>query len=223
MRRDVSRARGAGGSLRMGVIVLAGMIAGTLAVPAAAQPIPVELTVTKDYTTTNLVVSRMFTPASPFGFFHLSTIEMVHEDESQNGMAIQNLVFLQLPREFRVTGGAFISERGFSPTVGMQYIKAGRDLFLLVAPRMNIESEPSYSVFSIVRYRPQITPATRLYLGAQLLNSFSTDRHLRSYQWLRVGLEVKGTQFGLAVNLDQEGPTRHFSHGLGAFVRREIF
>lgn len=209
-------------ALRARCVVVLAMI-GVGVAPATAQPIPVELTVTEDYATTNLVVSRMFTPTSRLGFFHLSTIEMVYEDESQNGMAIQNLMFVQLPREFRVTGGAFVSERGFSPTAGMQYIKAGRDLFVLLAPRVNIESDPSYSVFSIVRYRPQITPTTRLYLGAQLLNTFSAERHLRSYQWLRFGLEVKGTQFGLAVNLDQEGPARHFSHGLGAFVRREIF
>lgn len=192
------------------------------AVRADAQPIPVELTLGHDYATTNLVVSRPFTPTSPIGFFHLSTLQFGYDSDAETDMAIQNLLFLELPRDVRITGGAFHTQRGFSPTAGVQYIKASRDLFVLIAPRVNIESDPSYSIFSIVRYRPQLTPGTRLYVAGQLLNAFSPDRHIRSYQWLRLGLEMKGTQFGLAINLDQEGPARAFDSNLGVFVRREI-
>ncbi len=205
--------------------VLLSSLIGVLvcAAPALAQPIPIEVTVGDDYASTNLVVSRPFTPTSRLGFFHLSTLEMDYEDESQNGIAIQNLAFLELGRGFRVTGGAFHSERGFSPTAGMQYVRAGRNLFLLVAPRVNIESNRSYSVFSIVRYRPQLTTNVRLYAAGQLLNSFNAERHLRSYQWLRLGVEIKGTQFGLAVNLDEDGPDPDLAYNIGMFVRREIF
>lgn len=193
------------------------------AAPAVAQPIPIEVTVGDDYASTNLVVSRPFTPTSRLGFFHLSTLEMDYEDESRNGIAIQNLAFLELGGGLRVTGGAFHSERGFSPTAGLQYIRPGRNLFVLVSPRVNIESDPSYSVFSIVRYRPQLTTNVRLYAAAQLLNSFNAERHLRSYQWLRLGVEVKGTQFGLAVNLDEDGPDPELAFNVGMFVRRDIF
>jgi hypothetical protein len=69
----------------------------------------------------------------------------------------------------------------------MQYVKAGRALFILVSPRINIDSDPLFSVFSIVRYRPDIAGNTKLYLGMRLLNIFDPDRHIKSYQWLRAG------------------------------------
>jgi hypothetical protein len=34
---------------------------------------------------------------------------------------------------------------------------------------------------------------------------------------------VKGTQFGPAVNLDEDGPDPHLAYNVGMFVRREIF
>lgn len=191
--------------------------------PARAQPIPVEVAAGQTYATTNLVLSKNLSPTSRLGFFHLSTIGIEYDDSDHNDLAIQNLGFVELARGFRVTGGAFHSERGFSPTVGMQYVRPGSDLFLLFSPRVNVESDPSYSIFSIVRYKPRLTEHVRLYLGAQLLNTFDGDRHIRSYQWLRVGLEVAGTQFGVAVNLDESGPHPALEWNVGLFVRRELF
>ncbi len=193
--------------------------------PAAAyaQPIPVELAVGNRYATTNLVVSKPFTETSRLGYFHLSTIGIDYEDTATNDLAIQNLLFYEVVDGFRVTGGAFHTERGFSPTVGMQYVRAGKDLFLLVAPRVNVDSDPSYSIFSIVRYKPRLTESTRLYLGAQLLNTFDASRHVKSYQWVRIGVEIKGTQFGLALNFDENGPHPSVAYNFGFFVRREIF
>lgn len=189
-----------------------------------AQPIPVELTITDDYATTNMVVSKTFSPTSPLGFFHLSTIEIDYDDTSTTNFALQNQIFAELPGGLlRFTGGAFHSERGFNPTAGAQIIKATGNAFVLVAPRVNFGSSQSYSVFSLVRYRPQIHEGVRLYLGAQLLNTFSAERHLRSYQWLRAGLEVKGTQFGLALNFDEDGPDPRVVTSVGVFVRRELF
>jgi hypothetical protein len=190
---------------------------------AYAQAIPVELGIGHRYATTNLVVSKPFSETSRLGYFHLSTIGIDYDETDANDLAIQNLIFLQLPGSLRLAGGAFHTERGFSPTLGLQYVKGGRDLFLLVAPRVNIDSEPSYSIFSIVRYKPRLTETARLYLGAQLLNTFDARRHIKSYQWFRIGLEIRGTQFGLALNLDEEGPNPGVDVGLGFFVRREVF
>lgn len=189
---------------------------------ADAQPIPIELTLGRDGITTNLVVSRPFTKTSPIGFFHLSTLQFGYERDTETDMAIQNVLFAELGGGFRAIGGVFNTQRGFSPTAGLQFIKANRDLFLLVAPRVNIGSDPSYSIFSIVRYRPPITSRLRLYAAGQLLNTFDADQHIRSYQWLRIGLELKGTQVGFALNFDQRGPRRTASVDPGVFIRREI-
>jgi hypothetical protein len=195
----------------------------TAGAPSHAQTIPAEIGIGHHYATTNLVVSKPLSKTSRLGYFHLSTIGIDYDDTDANDLAIQNLLFVRLPGSLRLAGGAFHSERGFSPTLGVQYVRGGRDLFVLVAPRVNVESDPSYSVFSIVRYKPSLTESTRLYLGAQLLNTFDARRHIKSYQWLRVGLEIRGTQFGLAFNLDEDGPDPGVELGVGVFVRREIF
>jgi hypothetical protein len=94
---------------------------------------------------------------------------------------------------------------------------------VLVSPRVNLESDPSYSVFSILRYAPASGWASGLYLSLQALNTFDSDRHIKSYQWLRLGVDVGGTQLGLGVNLDEEGSSPDLQTSVGLFVRRELF
>ena len=50
----------------------------------------------------------------------------------------------------------------------------------LISPRVNIESDPSFGIFSIVRYKPDIAGNARLYLSAQWLNTFDTSDHIKS-------------------------------------------
>jgi hypothetical protein len=125
------------------VLALHSLVGAAWATP---QPIPVELTLGRDSITTNLVVSRPFTSTSPLGFFHLSTLQFDYERDAQTEMAIQNVFFVELAGGLRAIGGAFNSERGFNPTAGLQYIKGNRDLFLVISPRVNFATEPSYSV-----------------------------------------------------------------------------
>jgi hypothetical protein len=40
---------------------------------------------------------------------------------------------------------------------------------------------------------------------------------------MRLGLEVKGFQFGLAANLDEYGPDPSVESNFGLFLRKEIF
>ncbi len=200
------------------------LLAGVVLSPKSAQSqaIPIELAAGFRYATANLVVSKGFTETSKFGFFHQSTLSVDYDDEQEDDLAMQQLLFFEPLSGFRLTGGAFYGGPGFSPTAGMQYVNAGRAFLLLISPRVNIESDPSFSVFSIVRYKPAVTRNARLYLGMQLLNTFDTSNHIKSYQWLRVGLDLEGTQFGIAVNFDEFGPHPDLEVSAGLFIRREI-
>ena len=40
---------------------------------------------------------------------------------------------------------------------------------------------------------------------------------------MRLGLEAKGLQFGLAFNLDEFGPDPSVDTSFGVFIRKEIF
>jgi hypothetical protein len=187
-----------------------------------AQATPLELMAGGRYATINLVMSRSLADGSRWGLFHQSTITADYDDEDQNDLGLQQLLLFEPLRGFRLTGGAFYGRAGLNGTAGMQYVNAGRALFLLLSPRVNIESDPSFSVFTIVRYRSAVTEKAGLYLGLQALNTFDLDSHIKSYQWLRFGLDLKGTQGGVAVNLDESGPHPDLQVSVGLFVRREI-
>lgn len=202
------------------VLALAGLVMWVHA--AAAQPIPGELSATHRYASFNLVVSKKLAAGSPFGFFHQSTLSADYDDETQDDIAVQDLLFFEPVNGFRLTAGGFYGKPGFSPTAGIQYQHAGRTHFVLLSPRINLESNPSFSIFSLARYQPALTETTRLYLAVQALNTFEPDRHIKSYQWLRAGLDIAGTQFGLAAHLDEFGPNPTVQLSLGLFVRREI-
>lgn len=75
----------------------------------------------------------------------------------------------------------------------------------------------------ILQYKAEINDRVRLFTRIQLLNLFDAGGNIKSYQWMRLGLEVKGIQFGLAVNLDEYGPNPSVESNLGVFIRKEIF
>jgi hypothetical protein len=189
-----------------------------------SQPVPVEFMLGNRYSTINVVLSKPFTENSRLGFFHLNTLTMNFSDRNKNDLALQNLVFYEFLNNFRITGGAFYGTYpGFSPTLGMQYINPGRKWFILISPRINIEADPTYNLFSIIRYKTDINSSIKLYTSLQALNILDGESHIKSYQWLRLGLEIKGTQFGLSANFDEFGPRPKLESSFGLFIRREIF
>ncbi|MBN1790982.1 MAG: hypothetical protein JW830_10835 [Bacteroidales bacterium] len=202
------------------LVVFAGLL---LCVHTAySQPIPVELMAGHHYASVNVVVSKNFTETSRLGFFHLNTITMDYDEKGNHDFTLQDLLFYEPIKNIRITGGAAYGKFGFRPTAGMQYVKTGKVLFILISPRINIDSEPTYNFFSIVRYKPSLTENTKLYFGIQLLNVFDANEHIKSYQWLRAGMEIKGIQFGLAAGLDEIGPQPDVQSNLGLFIRYEI-
>ena len=190
----------------------------------SSAPVPVELMIGDEYSSAVLVLSKPFAPKSRWGVFHENTLRAFYDESRDGDVAAQTLLTFAPGAGFRVTAGAFYGTApGVSPTAGVQYVKPGKRWFVLVAPRVNLESDVSYSIFSILRYTRGAEGRPRLYIALQALNAFDAQRHIRSYQWTRIGADVRGTQFGLAVNLDEAGPNPRVNASAGVFVRREAF
>lgn len=191
--------------------------------PVKSQPIPVELMLGHNYGVIDLSFSKNFTQTSRFGFFHMNTVEFNYTDEARNSFILQDVVYAEIVDNVRIAIGAAYSKGGFSPTVGVQYIYSGEKLIFLCAPRINIENTPSYNIITILQYKPDINDRVKLFTRFKMLNLFDTGGNIKSYQWLRLGLEMKGIQFGMAANFDEYGPSPSVNTNVGMFVRKEIF
>jgi hypothetical protein len=188
-----------------------------------AQPIPVELMTGNKYGTVNLAFNRNFSQTSRFGFFHMNTVQFDYKEKAKNSFILQDLATYEIIKNLRVTGGVAYSPGGFDPTAGIQYVYSGKKFLFLWSPRVNIESNPSYDIMTILQYKPEINDRVKLFTRIQFLNLFNSEGNMKSYQWMRVGLEIKGIQFGFAANLDENGPNPAVESNFGVFLRKEIF
>jgi hypothetical protein len=195
----------------------------TTGILAEAQPIPIELMMGLKYGSVNLAFNRNFSQTSRLGFFHMNTVQFDFRDANKNSFIIQDLIYVETFKNLRVAGGVAYSKGGFDPTAGLQYVYSGKKFLFLCAPRINIESNPSYDIMTILQYKPDINEKVKLFTRLQLLNLFDSGGNIRSYQWIRLGLEVKGVQFGLAANLDEYGAHPSIESNFGIFIRKEIF
>ena len=190
---------------------------------AKAQPIPVELMMGDKYGTVNLTFSKSLKPNSKLGFFHMNTVQFDYKEEYKNSFILQDLLYYEAVKNFHLAGGVVFSKAGFNTTAGIQYVYAGSKTFFLFAPRINLESNPSYDFMTILQFKPQLNDRVKLFTRVQLLNLFNDGGNIKSYQWLRLGLEVKGIQFGLAADFDEYGPHPSVESNVGLFIRKEIF
>ena len=188
-----------------------------------SQPIPVELMVGNKFTSLDVTFTKPFKENSKLGFFHMNTIQADYDDKNKNSFVLQDLVFYEVIKNFKIVAGAFYGKPGFNTTAGFQYSINSKKVFFLFAPRVNIIEEPSYDFMTIFQYKTPLNEKVKLYTRLKLLNVFDANEHIRSYQWLRLGVDLSGTQFGLALDLDEYGPDPSVEYNFGLFVRREIF
>jgi hypothetical protein len=168
-------------------------------------------------------LTKKFSAASKWGFFHMNTIQAFYDRTERNSFIIQDLLFFEAFRNFRLAGGAFYGKPGFNPTVGFQYNPVGKKTVFLFAPRINITGEPSFDFMTIFQYKTPINSKLQFFGRFKMLNLFDAKAHIKSYQWVRIGLEVAKFQFGLAANIDEMGPVPNVESNFGVFVRKEIF
>lgn len=187
-----------------------------------AQPIPIELMFGNDYGAFELAFSKNMGKDSKLGFFHMNSLEFGYDGE-YSSIILQDLLYIETLKNFRLAGGLAYTPGGFNPTVGLQYIFTNQKLFFLCAPRINIKSDYSYDIMNIIQYIVPLNEKLKLFTRAKFLNVFDLNGNIKSYQWFRLGLESKGIQFGLAFNLDERGPDPSLSTNWGAFIRKEIF
>jgi len=146
----------------------------------------------------------------------------VDEDENTNLFTGAYLNYTT-PTGFGGTVVGRISTLGAGADAGIHFFKAKASFMLYALASVEISSVFAYSWFSIFRYTPKLNSSWRLYSSFELFSNFNTDGHVASVQRIRAGLERKGYQFGLALNLsgfDQDYRTTDANPGI--FIRKQF-
>ncbi|WP_319590059.1 hypothetical protein [uncultured Draconibacterium sp.] len=189
----------------------------------SAQPIPVELMLGNNYGSINITFTKKFSPESRFGVFHLNSLEFDYDDEYKNSIILKDLLFVETVKNLKVAAGAIYTDGGMAAQAGLIYSLKTDKFFVLCNPGINIESDPVYDIMTIFQFTPKINDQLHLHASARCLNVFTADSNLKSYQWMRIGLEKKGWTYGLAFNLDEHGPNPSVETNFGVFVQKDIF
>ncbi len=186
------------------------------------QTMPVELMMGNNYGSVNFLTIRNFSPNSRLGLFNNNTIRFDYKDAGKNSFSLQDLLYVKIFKNLRVAGGVLCNSGGVMPTAGLQYVYSSKKLLFLIVPQVRINKNPSYSLLTILQYKQEINDRIKLVGRVQLNNTFNAAGNIRSSQWMRIGMEVKGTQFGLAVNLDEKGPDPSVENNIGIYLKKDI-
>ena len=199
-----------------GILLLASLI-------SFSQNIPVEVVLSdKDYRYQHFFFKEL-APESRFGFFHTSSMYFFYDEKRKTEMMSQSYLTLDINRSITVLGGTFYANvPGFKASGALQYKYVKDNLFVLVAPRIDLWKDPSYELFTLAEYRPPISKRLSLYTRVQTMSNFSQARHNRSYQNVRLGVGNKYTQAGLALNYDQYGSEVSTVMSMGVFLRHSL-
>ncbi len=116
-----------------------------------------------------------------------------------------------------------IATAGAGADAGIHYFKASSSFLIYALASIELADELSYSWFSIMRFTPELNTNWRLYSSLELFSNFNKEGHRASVQRIRLGLDRKGYQFGLAINL--AGLSKSYEiidDNLGIFIRKQF-
>ncbi len=116
-----------------------------------------------------------------------------------------------------------INNIGFDLDVGIHFYKQKKNFSIFVLPSVSLTSRGVYSWFSIFRFRPQLNEYWKWYTSLELFSAFDKSTHVASTQRIRIGLDFKTFQFGLAMNVTKFGEKwKKVNDNYGVFLRKEF-
>jgi hypothetical protein len=190
------------------------------------KPIPIELVLGNNRMALQSIINKNLPESKRFSFFSVTNFESEYSNNS-NGLDFINnsQISFEIYKGIGISAGVNINKvTGLSPTLGIQYVFANSKWLFVVTPTLIFTTGNTGSLFSLLEYKPNLTEKLKLYSRVQGLynHNIKFSTHERSYLQLRIGLEYKKYQFGLAGNLDYFGPSRFFKDNYGLFVRANL-
>ena len=114
---------------------------------------------------------------------------------------------------------------GVSPKAGFQYAHISKNMTIFTWLICETLKKPDLDYFLLFRYTPRLTEKVNLFTQVESVNAFptvSTD-NLSFTQRLRLGLSIKGYQFGAGADFNQTGYNTYTKiYNVGGFIRHEF-
>jgi hypothetical protein len=158
--------------------------------------------------------------SSRLGFLNTSSLQYFIR-ESNTELMTQSYLTYKLHSHIKLGLGSFYaSQPGFKPSFNLQYAATRKNWSLFLIPRVDVWRKASYDLFLLYEYKPAISKDLKFYLRVQAMSNYRRLIHNRSYQLLRVGLQRKNIQFGIAANYDAYGEDMKYRAHYGLFIRK---
>lgn len=167
-------------------------------------------------------------PGSRFGWQHIATLLKRHNTKAGKGdlpdeLMNQGYLTVRLHPLLSLKGGLFYTNAGgYQPSMGIQFFFHNKNCVVVVAPRAGFEKKGAYELFTMMEYTPPVSKSLKLYIRLQAMSNASRESHNRSYQLVRVGVDMKGFQAGGGLTLDEYGTSGKVHSNAGLFVRRSF-
>lgn len=191
-----------------------------------AQLGPIELMAGNKYIHYQHSIGQPLKTGSRFGWQHIATLIKRYNVNAERGgmpdeLMNQGYLTFRLHPLLSIKSGLFYTNAGgYQPTAGLQFSWHSKDWVVVAAPRIDMIKNGAYELFTMVEYSPSIRKSLKLYTRLQAMSNISKESHNRSYQLLRIGLEIKGFQLGGGLTLDEYGTSGKVHHNSGVFVLR---
>ena len=164
---------------------------------------------------------------SKFGWQHIATLIKRYQPvkEKQGGAdELMNQAYLTygFTRWLSIKGGLFYNNAGgYKPSVAVQFLLAHKNGTVVFSPRADVSSKQAYEMFVFSEYFIPASGTTRFMVRVQAMSNASTAHHNRSYQFIRLGVDINNLQFGGGLTLDEYGTSNTVLYNAGVFIRKK--
>lgn len=114
---------------------------------------------------------------------------------------------------------------GVYPKVGIQYAHIRKNMTVFTWLVCEALEKPGLDYFLLFRYNPKFSEKINLFTQVESVNAFPTvsTENYSFIQRLRLGLSIKGYQFGAGADFNQTGnSTFNKTYNVGGFIRHEF-
>lgn len=187
-----------------------------------SQEIPVEIMFGHHHYRYQHSVSRTFKEYR-WGFAHVSSVIKEYGKDSPAELMSQSYLTYKINKNIQLGAGTFYgSVPGFTPSVNLQFSKASNNYLIVIVPRIDVKTDPSYELMFFTEYFPHINEHLQLYTRIQVMENFTGSSHNRSYQYFRIGLKKGNIRYGIGFDLDAYGKNTAYTQNVGVFAKIHV-